>query len=383
MVPCSRLSFSTFLPVVCVLSHPEPLALSLEINNAHSASGEWMDEDHYEKRCNSIQSQKDRISRRLAAMTVSKREQKWAAKHPDAGENRRDLDHILESHHGLTEDTDEETLIFSDPTSYRMQSEMTAGPYYFDGELVKSNITGGKEGILLSLDIQFIDINTCQPIEGIYIDIWHCNANGVYSGVRSMDNGDFGDEDNIDTSFLRGIQPTDSNGAVQFSTISPGHYTGVYHHRDGGIGWVHLLNCFVSIGRATHVHLLAHHMQSTILYEKDTLADSDRSGHGAQASHVGQLFFDASLIQRVESHYPYISNTQARILNKEDAVILAEAEAETSDAIVQYMLMGEKLEDGIFAWITISIDPEVDHYVQSAATWYGSFGRQWKKLWWR
>lgn len=111
------------------------------------------------------------------------------------------------------------------------------------------------------------------------------------------------------------------------------------------------------------------------------MEDSNRSKHGAQASHVGQLFFDASLVQQVESHYPYSSNTQPSILNQEDAVIIAEAK--TSDPMVQYMLLGDKLEDGIFAWITIGIDPAVSHYVESAATWYGSFGRQWKKLWWR
>jgi len=51
-----------------------------------------------------------------------------------------------------------------------------------------------------------------------------------------------------------------------------------------------------ALGRATHIHLLAHHMQSTSLYDNKTLEDSDHSKHGAQASHVGQLFFDTSLI---------------------------------------------------------------------------------------
>lgn len=122
-------------------------------------------------------------------------------------------------------------------------------------------------------------------------------------------------------------------------------------------------------------------MQLTSLYDNNTLADSDLSKTGAHASHVGQLFFDASLIRQVELHYPYASNTQPSILNEEDAVILAEAG--TSDPIVQYMLIGDKLEDGIFAWITIGINPAVSYYVESAATWYGSFGRQWKKLWLR
>jgi len=367
--------------VLCVWSHPDHPTSSQAMRKARFVSDDFLDNDRYETKCNGIQPQKDRNSRRLAAMPTSKQNQIRAGRHSAAERYKRDLDQILERQHGFIGDYDEEVVIFSDPASYRLQSEMTSGPYYVDGELVKSNITGGQEGIPLFLDIQFIDTNTCQPIEGIYIDIWHCNATGVYSGVKSMDNGNFGDEDNINTSFLRGIQPTDANGAVQFSTVFPGHYTGMSHDRNRDNGWGLLLKRFVTIGRATHIHLLAHHMQSINLYDNNTLADSDHLKHGAQASHVGQLFFDALLIEQVESHYPYASNTQPSILNKEDAVILAEAG--TSDPIVQYMLIGDKLEDGIFAWITIGIDPDVSHYVESAATWYGSFGRQWKKLWWR
>lgn len=224
--------FSAF----CVLSHPDYRTSSLAMKKARFASDDVLDNDRYESKCNDIHSQKDRHSRRLSAMPTSKRSQIWAGRHTAAKRNKRDLDPILESPHGFIGDSDEEIVIFSDPAAYRLQSEMTSGPYYVNGELVQSNITGSQEGIPLFLDIQFIDTNTCQPIEGIYIDIWHCNATGVYSGVKSMDNGNFGDEDNIDTSFLRGIQPTDANGAVQFSTVFPGHYTGMSHDRNGDKG---------------------------------------------------------------------------------------------------------------------------------------------------
>lgn len=234
MVCLHLLMVYTLFPILCVWSHPDyRTSTQAKRKLAHFANDDVLDDDRYRSECNGIQSQKDRNSRRLAAMPTSKRSRIRASKHNATKRYKRDLDPILESQHGFLGDFDEETVIFYDPAAYRLQGEMTSGPYYVNGELIQSNITGSQEGIPLFLDIQLIDTNTCQPIEGIYIDIWHCNATGVYSGVKSMDNGNFGDEDNIDTSFLRGIQPTDSNGAVQFSTIFPGHYTVMSHDRNG------------------------------------------------------------------------------------------------------------------------------------------------------
>jgi protocatechuate 3,4-dioxygenase beta subunit len=52
------------------------------------------------------------------------------------------------------------------------------------------------------------------------VDVWHCDALGVYSGVRDF---------RFDTSgqkFLRGYQTTDERGEVRFLTIYPGWYVG-------------------------------------------------------------------------------------------------------------------------------------------------------------
>ena len=234
MLVGSRLLFVfTTFSVFCVWSHPDHPTSSQAVKRARSAGNDLLDKNLYETRCNGIQSQKDRNSRRIATMPTSKQSQARKGSHSAAKGYKRDLEHILQRQHGFIRDADEEVVIFSDPASYRLQGEMTSGPYYVDGELVRSNITEGKEGIPLFLDIQFIDTSTCQPIEGIYVDVWHCKATGVYSGVKSMDNGNFGDEENIDTSFLRGIQQTDANGAVQFLSVFPGHYTGMPHHYKG------------------------------------------------------------------------------------------------------------------------------------------------------
>jgi protocatechuate 3,4-dioxygenase beta subunit len=78
----------------------------------------------------------------------------------------------------------------------------------------------------LTLDIQLIDDNTCEPIIRVYLEAWHCNATGVYSGVVAENNGDSADEENLDATFLRGVNVLDNDAVASFDTVIPGHYTG-------------------------------------------------------------------------------------------------------------------------------------------------------------
>lgn len=89
---------------------------------------------------------------------------------------------------------------------------------------------------------------------------------------------------------------------------------------------------------------------------------------GIYTSHsnwVGQVFFDQDLISKVEEFEPYNTNTQELTTNSEDD-ILAE-EADTIDPFVQYVYLGDKLEHGIFAWISAAIDVDGDTSVTPAA----------------
>ena len=120
----------------------------------------------------------------------------------------------------------DELELFGDNSSCLLQPEVTQGPYYVNGELIRKDVRENQEGVPLLLDIQVIDTTTCEPVPALYFDLWHCNATGVYSGVSASGNGDASDTTNLDNTFLRGIQQTDLNGVVQFQTIVPGHYTG-------------------------------------------------------------------------------------------------------------------------------------------------------------
>ena len=101
--------------------------------------------------------------------------------------------------------------------------ELTEGPYYLDVNLARSDIrtnSGGTtpvEGATLTLEwiVSQADGSACMPMDGVVVDVWHCDALGVYSGVQ----GSAGD-------FLRGFQRTDANGRASFTTVYPGWYQG-------------------------------------------------------------------------------------------------------------------------------------------------------------
>jgi protocatechuate 3,4-dioxygenase beta subunit len=61
--------------------------------------------------------------------------------------------------------------------------EQTEGPYYVAGERVRRDIREGRPGTLLALRLKVVNASTCKPIKGAAVDVWHCDALGVYSGA--------------------------------------------------------------------------------------------------------------------------------------------------------------------------------------------------------
>lgn len=143
--------------------------------------------------------------------------------------------------------------------------ELTEGPYVVDERLNRSDIrsdptTGAvKEGIPLQLTLRVWQVSSagCTPLQGAMVDIWHCDALGVYSDVVDPQFNTRGQK------FLRGYQVTDADGTVQFITIHPGWYQ----------------------GRAVHIHFKV------------------RSAAGATQSHecTSQFFFDEDLTDQVHA----------------------------------------------------------------------------------
>ena len=102
------------------------------------------------------------------------------------------------------------------------------GPYYLDPGLVRAQIAEGRTGVPLRVDLRVIDGATCKPSKRARVDVWHADAQGIYSGYEGQ--GDKQDLSTVGQKFLRGTQFTDSKGAVSFKTIYPGWYTGRATH---------------------------------------------------------------------------------------------------------------------------------------------------------
>ena len=85
-----------------------------------------------------------------------------------------------------------------------LSPEEEEGPYYVDLEKVRSNIVAGRPGVPLFLGVYVLDSDSCEPIKNAAVDIWHCDALGIYS--------DEAVENTVGQTWLRGVQLTDKNG---------------------------------------------------------------------------------------------------------------------------------------------------------------------------
>src|SRR5207249_11291424 len=63
--------------------------------------------------------------------------------------------------------------------------EQTEGPYYMNNGLIRSDITEGKPGVPLQLNLAVVSADGCAPISNATAEVWHCDASGVYSGFSS------------------------------------------------------------------------------------------------------------------------------------------------------------------------------------------------------
>jgi hypothetical protein len=174
----------------------------------------------------------------------------------------------------------------------------------------------------MHLELQFVDVTTCKALQPLVVDVWSCNATGVYSGVSAYGEG------GLAATFLRGVQQTDADGVVNFDTIFPGHYS----------------------GRATHEHVLTH-----------TGATINPNGtfSGGHISHLSQLFFDPALINAVEATAPYNTNKIPHTTNDADGFTGYAASA-AYDPFPEYIQLGNSLSSGLFVWHTFGIKPSSD-----------------------
>jgi protocatechuate 3,4-dioxygenase beta subunit len=109
--------------------------------------------------------------------------------------------------------------------------EQIEGPFYLDPGRNRQDISEGKPGVPLRLIVRVVGASaSCAPIPKIAVDVWQCDALGIYSGYEGVAIAPRHLEPVDDKTFLRGTQLTDAAGGVRFRTIYPGWYQGRTPH---------------------------------------------------------------------------------------------------------------------------------------------------------
>jgi protocatechuate 3,4-dioxygenase beta subunit len=245
--------------------------------------------------------------------------------------------------------------IFTSAPRCTLSPEQEEGPYYVDFGKARRDVTEGKPGVPLQLRVALVDAKRCEPLEAAAVDIWHCDATGVYSGFTANGGGDaagrgFGPPSAgregpgrggpggpggrgggrgpgpIDeTRFLRGIQITNRQGIAEFATVYPGWYA----------------------GRTIHIHLKVHLGGS---------AGAERYS-GGHVSHTGQLFLPEDITEQIAKLDPYVKHSNVhRTLHSEDNIFRQQGGA-------QSLLSLERLQKGssaagFVADVVLAVDPE-------------------------
>ncbi len=120
--------------------------------------------------------------------------------------------------------------------------KQTLGPCYYPANLIRSDVREGYPGLASKIVFRVVNIDTCSPMSGVSIDIWHTNWAGAYSApISTFCNGT--DPANQAARFCRGIQTTDADGYATFITNFPGWYSGrtIHIHATLRIGTTEIL----------------------------------------------------------------------------------------------------------------------------------------------
>ncbi|MHB9860510.1 intradiol ring-cleavage dioxygenase [Streptomyces sp. YIM S03343] len=233
---------------------------------------------------------------------------------------------------------------------YRLTSETVEGPYYIDADKIRRDVTEDREGVPLLLSLKVIDSETCRPLCDAAVDIWHCDASGVYSGYESQGNGGGGpsptgsptgtptgappsggpgggggghQDPTDDTRYLRGTWRTDRHGHVTFKTIFPGWYQ----------------------GRCVHIHVKVHVDGEW----------TDAGYEGGHACHTGQFFFAEEAVLATAVVEPYASNTKTRTTLTEDTIY---DQSGTQGGLLKLRYHHDDIARGVHGSLTVGVDPD-------------------------
>jgi protocatechuate 3,4-dioxygenase beta subunit len=105
------------------------------------------------------------------------------------------------------------------------------GPFYFDANRVRADVTENAAGAPLDIAIRILRADECASFAGARVDLWQADALGLYSGYRDQSGvGGISTRSAVDRTYLRGTQLTDAEGWVRFKTVYPSWYGGRTPH---------------------------------------------------------------------------------------------------------------------------------------------------------
>lgn len=256
--------------------------------------------------------------------------------------------------------TEDLTSLFAASGTCTLTAATTQGPYYFDADKIRGDIREDRAGTRLGLAVRVQDSESCAAIPNAVVEIWHCDAAGLYSGAESLSSGGGGGAPGgaggtpagapsgapaggpngtppagmpsgappsggpgaggapdggtggaadltptDDKRYLRGAQVTNTDGIVQFTTIWPGWYA----------------------GRTVHIHAMVH------VNDERTLTT--------------QLMMDEKLNSAVFAKDPYSGHTGRDTFNDGDSIYRP-----------GMLLTVSEDDDGYLGVITLAADPD-------------------------
>ncbi len=226
-----------------------------------------------------------------------------------------------------------------------LTTEQEEGPYYVDYGKVRRDITEGKPGVPLHLRVALMNSKTCSPLADAALDVWHCDASGVYSAFTDVHLGPppggpsgrppgpppggfqqggpppdgfgppHGPRSTDATRFLRGVQSTNGSGLAEFATIYPGWYE----------------------GRAIHIHIKVH--------------------AGGHVAHTGQLFFPEDITADIAKLKPYVNHQDVHLTSQSEDMVF-EPQHGAAGMLTLARIEPKSNAAGFIATVTLAVDPD-------------------------
>ncbi|KAI1074325.1 protocatechuate 3,4-dioxygenase beta subunit [Whalleya microplaca] len=271
------------------------------------------------------------LSKRCASSVAAMNKRRWTERHQKRAGNTT---YSITAEAPYYEVLQNETCILTE--------EVTGGPYIWpQSQTLRQDITEGQPGVPMLLDIGVMDLATCEPLPNVLVDIWYCNATGSYSSFTGLSpntpfeellkqlNKTIGPDLDLhtdNTTFLRGVWPTNDNGITEFTGIVPGFY----------------------VERSIHIHAQVH--ENYVIRGNGTIASSNTIS-------TGQLFLAEDISSQLMALEPYASHTQInRTLNSVDSIFKGQTANGWDPTLSVVPMDGENIENGIIGYITIGVD---------------------------